>query len=441
MVYNIIAYHKFSMDEIDSAVSYYTKAEELNKEIGNNTGMVHHKGNMAYLYQSTGEYEKARLINFDLISSLIESGDSLNLPVIYYNLSSLYIAMDSVEEAIRYLKKAIPICEATKDTSLLSSLFGYLGEIYVDKNELDSAGWFLNKSLKCSTRLKVFEEEYLALFQLARIDTTKGFYKNALPKFWQMLDIKDSITEMKILHHYEATELKYKNQKQNDLIEQQRHELAEGEKVNRLLRLLVLASIISIGFLVVNILLLRKNNARKKQILQNQLQLKECTIVSAEKDDLIHRLQIEKLENEIKIKEREQMSSAMSLEQKNELLGIINGKIKDAMASSGIISIHDLNGIVGQIREQLNDSSKLDMFNQQFSRLHGDFYDKLKSAHPDLTKSELKFCAFLKLKLTSHQIASILNVSSEAIRKSRYRIRKKMNLPRDINLEDYIHQF
>jgi AraC family transcriptional regulator, chitin signaling transcriptional activator len=120
---------------------------------------------------------------------------------------------------------------------------------------------------------------------------------------------------------------------------------------------------------------------------------------------------------------------------------MINEKIKEAMATDGILSIPALNGIVGHIREQLKDTSKLDLFNQQFSKLHPDFYEKLQNNHPELTKSELKFCAFLKLKLSSHQISSILNVSSEAIRKSRYRIRKKMNLPRETDLEDYISKF
>lgn len=440
-VYNILGFYKISQEKYDTAISYYLKAEQLNEEIGNMTGVIHNKGNLAYLYETIGEFDKAKNINLDLINKLLESNDSLNLPGIYYNMSSLLLNMDSSDRAIDYIRKAIPMCEAKKDTSMLSSLYGFLGDIYFNRMQLDSAEHLLKKSLKCSTSLKVFEEEYLALRFLLRIDTLNGLYKKTIPKFKRMLDLKDSISEQKIRNNLEASELKYENQKQNNMLAIKNHELDEGKKINRMLRLLFLASMISIGFLLMIIILIRKNNARKKQILQDQLQLKECKIVSAEKDELIHKLQIENLENEIRIKEREQVSSAMSLEQKNELLGMINDKIKIAMASDGILSIPALNGIVGQIREQLKDSSKLDLFNQQFSRLHPDFYEKLKTAHPELTKSELKFCAFLKLKLSSHQISSILNVSPEAIRKSRYRIRKKMNLSRDIILEDHISGF
>jgi DNA-binding CsgD family transcriptional regulator len=70
-----------------------------------------------------------------------------------------------------------------------------------------------------------------------------------------------------------------------------------------------------------------------------------------------------------------------------------------------------------------------------------DNFRKYSERHPDLSKTVLKFCAYLRVHLSTNQIAAILNVTIEAIRKSRYRIRKKTNLTREDSLEEYLQRF
>ncbi len=440
-VYNIIGVSKSSQQQYDTAESYFLKAMKLNEELGNQTGLIHNKGNLAFMYHRMGNTEHAKEVYTGLVSDLIAFHDSINLAVVYYHLSMFSEALSQYDSMLLYLKKSLTVSEEISDTSLLITLYGKIGQHMLNNHQYDSAGLLLSISLKMAEAIDDYISQRQVLRLLLSLDTLSGNYRNAARRLKSLMVATDSVYRHREKNNIESIELKYENQKKGEMIELQNRWIKEERKLNRLFKLLFLASVISIGFLIVIIHLIRGNNARKKQILQDQLRLKECKIVSAEKDELIHRLQIENLENEIRIKEREQVSSALSLEQKNELLGMINDKIKIAMASDGILSIPALNGIVGQIRDQLKDSSKLDLFNQQFSRLHTKFFEKLKTAHPELTKSELKFCAFLKLKLSSHQISSILNVSPEAIRKSRYRIRKKMNLSREIILEDYISRF
>lgn len=62
----------------------------------------------------------------------------------------------------------------------------------------------------------------------------------------------------------------------------------------------------------------------------------------------------------------------------------------------------------------------------------------MKSLHPELTSSDLKLCAYLRLNLTSKEIAPLLNISVKSVEIKRYRLRKKMNLDRNENLTDYI---
>jgi hypothetical protein len=171
------------------------------------------------------------------------------------------------------------------------------------------------------------------------------------------------------------------------------------------------------------------------------LRVKDLLLENTTKTHELHKLKLWQAEEEIRVKENEQISHALALEQKNELLGMINSKIVEAMKGTGILKISELNGIVASIKAQLSDSADSDLFNKKFSQLHKDFYTQIKNTHPDLTKSELKFCAFLKINLSGSQIAKIQNVTAEAIRKTRYRIRKKLGLSPDESLEDYISRF
>ncbi len=103
---------------------------------------------------------------------------------------------------------------------------------------------------------------------------------------------------------------------------------------------------------------------------------------------------------------------------------------------------NDLNEIKKELKLQNTDKSNdWEIFKVRFMEVHKDFFNNLKVKHPELTKTEKKYCAYMKINLTSTQIASILNASNDAIKKNRYRIRKKLNLSPKDSLEDYLSQF
>ena len=101
----------------------------------------------------------------------------------------------------------------------------------------------------------------------------------------------------------------------------------------------------------------------------------------------------------------------------------------------------DLNHIKNDLKLQSTEQDNWEIFNLRFREVHKGFFDTLKNLHPTLTKSELRFCAYLRIHLSSSQISSVLSISNEGIKKSRYRIRKKLNLSPKDSLEDYISKF
>ena len=163
-----------------------------------------------------------------------------------------------------------------------------------------------------------------------------------------------------------------------------------------------------------------KLEEKQKQHLKEKRKAKE--ILDANKRELIATaLQVSRTNKTIRY----------TLDRINELL---KKHIKTEISS-------DLNAIRKDLILQSAGQDNWEIFKIMFTDVHKDFFNKLKTKHPALSKSELKFCAYLRIHLSSSQISSVLNVTNEAIKKSRYRIRKKLNLTPKASLEDYISEF
>ena len=437
-VYNIIGVFKTGSHDYDTAEVYLQKAIQLNLQINNRHGIIENEGNLGYLYEVTGKLAEAEKIYLKLVDELSAIDDKVNLPVIYFNLASLFQKKLMIDSALYFLGKAIDIAKLTGDSSLLSTLYGNTGEIFLNKGKRDSATVYLQKSVLFSHAIDDVETEMQAMSLLVKVDSLSGNFKSAFSKIQQISVLKDSVYQRKINNNVKTSELQYENEKRKGLIEIQQISIQSAKKERILYMVLLAVSIITIGLITFVFIQRRRNYLRNQELFEKQMLVKSLELDRFQKEEEINRLKIEKFEEVLSIKERELVGIAMAIEQKNELLTQINSRINEAMSGNDVLNKNDLKGIVSSIKLQINET---DIFNQKFSQLHNSFFDNLKKAHPELTKTELKFCAYLRIHLAGNQIANILSVTSEAIRKTRHRVRKKMNLPPEESLEDYISRF
>jgi len=168
---------------------------------------------------------------------------------------------------------------------------------------------------------------------------------------------------------------------------------------------------------------------------------REAILVKQEREFQLKNLASEKelievknkqLKQDVESKNRELAVSTMSMIKKNELLSVIKKEIitnTDQKSIKKVIKIID---------ESLNDNDDWKMFEEAFNNADKDFINKIKSLHSSLTPNDLRLCAYLRLNLSSKEIAPLLNISSKSVEVKRYRLRKKMNLPHDVNLTTYI---
>ncbi|HNX78751.1 MAG TPA: LuxR C-terminal-related transcriptional regulator, partial [Prolixibacteraceae bacterium] len=83
-------------------------------------------------------------------------------------------------------------------------------------------------------------------------------------------------------------------------------------------------------------------------------------------------------------------------------------------------------------------NSDWEFFQEAFNKADRDFLKKLKEAHPLLTPNDLKLCVYLRLNMSSKEIAPMLNISPQSVEIKRFRLRKKLELDHEQNLTEYI---
>ena len=170
----------------------------------------------------------------------------------------------------------------------------------------------------------------------------------------------------------------------------------------------------------------------QKLIEENNLLLE---IKELETEQQLMKLQNEQLSQDVDNKSRELAVSTMSLIKKNDLLSLIKEDLKKTSEEGGTRS---LKSVISVINKNISDDDTWNVFREAFDTADKDFLKKVKQAHPSLTPNDLRLCAYLRLNLSSKEIAPLLNISVRSIEIKRYRLRKKMDLEHEQGLVEYI---
>ena len=196
---------------------------------------------------------------------------------------------------------------------------------------------------------------------------------------------------------------------------------------NLLVAVYVLLSIFVL--LVLHYFYRRYYRRQREKILENSQ--REIELKELENKQKIIKLNNDKLRNDIESKNRELATSTMSIIKKNEFLNTI----KTELLTNGK---DNLDKVVSIIDKNLNNTDDWKLFQEAFNNADKKFLKKIKDKHPNLTPNDLRLCAYLRLNLSSKEIAPLLNISPRSVEVKRYRLRKKMELEHDMNLTDYI---
>lgn len=182
-----------------------------------------------------------------------------------------------------------------------------------------------------------------------------------------------------------------------------------------------------------------KKEQKLLQLMYEETQKKILEERTQENEKEIIRLKNESLKNEIKLKSKQLANTAMSLVKKNETL--LHLKDELLLNKNNFNNQYSFKKLIKQIDNSIEHVDGWELFEYNFNQVHEEFFNKLKARFPSLTHKDLKICAYLRMNMSSKEIAPLLNISIRGVETNRYRLKIKLGITKEDSLRGFLQNF
>jgi tetratricopeptide (TPR) repeat protein len=400
----------------DKAAEYLQQALEINQKLGQEDKVAIRLSGLGLVYKAWGKYPEA-LDYFQqalAIDKKLKNTDKVALRQV--NIGSTYLEMGMVDKAIVFLKLGLEFFEDKRMISYAASTLNDLGRGYLLKKEYLQAESAFLQAIEYSHPGHLNRFTMTSLQQLAQLYRMTAKHDKAFQYLNDYHLLKDSLfnaqSQKKLLEFQARYELDNRQQ-ENEILKR------EQEIADRRQTIIILSSSLAILFLgtVLLALMIRMKTSQNRRL-------------KTEKENQALRIELEQ-------RSRELTYNAMCIVKKNETLARMIEAVDNAIVSHK--DHQQLKNIINNVQREEHDKS-WDEFELRFIQTHQGFYDTLQERFPDLTPNERKLCAFLRLNMSTKEIAAITHQSVNSINVARTRLRKKLGIDSsDENLVGFLH--
>ena len=174
-----------------------------------------------------------------------------------------------------------------------------------------------------------------------------------------------------------------------------------------------------------------------KRIKSQQLKLKKEYVKRTQ--ERINKIEKENLTNEINSKKKELISSTASIIKRNEVILSLRNELRRLLEfSNNKIRTERL---IKMSKDKIEDEKEWKVFENNFKKLHEDFFKKLIHKYPKLTTKDLKLCAYIKMGFSTKEIAPLMGITVRGVEIHRYRLRKKLDLDSNESIHNFLIMF
>jgi tetratricopeptide (TPR) repeat protein len=427
--YNAIGKIHMDQSENELAERYFNLAYDFNQKTSDKKSLGMILINKGCLKMEQDSLDVAMQFFSRAYDLFLEGGDMRRIALSLYQIAEVQSKLGEYADAIAKLDKSLNIFEKLDEKYGQAMVLCRKGMIYRESENFDSAIEFGEKAYSLATQINSQSLQTEALNQLSKAHKSTGNYSKALELFEAYHALKtelDSKNSAKRISEIEYQAQLSANEKDIQLLNQRNR-----ARTLQVYFLIAFAGIILLStFGLVLFLRLKNKNLRQKQeILEKKNHLIDLENKVYEKDKKM-------LENDLELKNKELTSRALALIQLNETLKSISLKMNDFPS--------DTPGGKKQIRAILQDIQQAthnniwEEFDLAFSNVHNRFYERLFEICPNLSATEIKIAALLKLNLSTKEMAAISFKSESSIKTARHRLRQKLNIGENDNLVAFL---
>ncbi len=396
--FNQIGFAHFEQENFEKAFEYYTQSLTIAREIKDLPGISRGLNNVAIVYASMGDYKnvKTNIKESIEINKILDR--QLWVGVNYLNLGLVYRMEEIYDSSFLYLNKSSHIFIEMNNLQKISAAYYALSRYYSDIGKLDSSLYYAKQTYEIGQENNLKKTIYNGAILQRNIYQLQKDYENAFKysmiesEMKDSLDIQESMTRfthLELLHEFDKLE-------QENKIKQQRRE-----------SIMMVTGIAIVFILVIIVIIIITRNRLKR------------------KNEQIER---RRLNMELELKNKELAANVMTLIRKNEILSEMGDKLMDVQNNAVKEETKSAIKKIARELRKTTDNEIWDEFDIRFKQVHGEFYDKLLKQFPDLSPNEHRLCAFLRLNMSSKEIAELTGQRIDTLEIARWRLRKKLNI-------------
>ena len=284
------------------------------------------------------------------------------------------------DSAITYYRRALAMSDGVDSRYNLAAIFHGMSEAFAAKGETDSAYKYLREYDGCRDR-ELAQDRILGMSKLENRATMERF----------------------------GAEL---------------FRLREEKRLQRQIAWVAFGGGMMIFALICWLLWMGRRKARAEKRLLEAENRQQAMVNDSIRDELDSRT-------------RELTSIALEMSPRNALLKDVAGRMSE-LVRTGKLPEDEGNAMIRKVESLLSSDGEWQNFKIHFEQVHPDFFTRLKERFPDLSKNELRLCAYIRLNMSAKEIAQVLSVRADTVNTSRYRLRKKIGLPPGTSLDSFI---
>jgi len=372
---------------------------------------------LAYAYFRFGTYDDAKKYFFKTLQ-FTPSRDFFYRNMLWTNLGTIYQRLGRADSACYYQRLAAKSALISKDYYLLPTLYYNLATLKLGQQDLDSTDFYARRGVFWSKRLKRYDRWIMNLQLLAAVDSIRGNITGQLKGWKQIAFLKDSMLANERERISKEIADHYNSLKKDEIIALQKKNLKTARQKSLIQNILIFA-----GFLLLILLIIWLRTYRNLW----------------KKKDEIWRFEQERTRYLIRQKNKELTSIALLAEQKARFVDDLYKRLVNIdKHSTG--AKDQIKRIIREIKATQNLQRDIELFFEKFAQAHPDFISGLKKRFPQLSSSEIRLLSYIHVGMSNKQIAVMQNVTLSAVHKMRYRIKKKLGLPRNESLDDFVRK-
>ncbi len=471
------------------SIRYQQEALKLYTKLGKRRSMAEVHSSLGTTYYFARQTQKAMQEQELAMAIYLELDDSKGIALTLTRIGHLREKEKKPQRALQLHERALVYCHKKTDSIVYAEIYENIGSVYEDLEAFDKAleyyqlAFTLNQSEigkearitllnnigDCYRKMGNFEKALLFTGKaLAEARKSNNNYeaRSAFRDFSKLYDLKKEfrLSKMYLDSAYELTDIIYTDEGAQQIallstfyeLEQKDREIELLDK-NKRNATLTGWIYLQTGLIVCILLFViiwrqrvrmksdRRNLKAQELVVETKQQLMQVELDNARlresklSSDLQNQYLLEReLQQELELRSQSLSSHTLQLIEKNGLLESLQQSLKKAIKAEGAEKNKQLREVSRQIDFSFHRDRDWSNFEHFFAQVHASFYDKLKEHLTDISRTEQRLCALIKLKLESKEIAIILGITVDSLRIARYRLKKRLKLDEADSLGSFI---